>query len=303
MGSFTPLDVNKFNSPADVPQPLTETAVSVRQEKKSFMRGPLFLAMTLMIVFASGIFFAQQIFRGDSTRLAQGQEQPTPIPPTTAPKNIVVGIDATFAPMEYKDDNGDYVGFDVDLVKNIADELGANVQFENIAWDNIFDDLEAGKIDMIASSVSITDERTERFIFSQPYINAGQVVVTASGSAITKPEDMSAKKVGVQRGTTNESEAAKYTTDDLIIRYDDFQLAAQDLVDGKVDAILSDLPGAKGIISEHPELKISSDPFTNDFYGVTFKKDNTELRDAVDKALDSLRQKGVLNSLKEQWLN
>ncbi len=301
---FTPLDVNKFNNQSELPQPITETAVSVAHEKKSPFTGTIFMVLTLVVVFASGVFFAQQIFKSDSTQLARGAEQPTPMPVTKAPEKIIVGTDSTFPPMEYKDENDELVGFDIDLVKNIAEEMGTTVEFQTLSWDNIFDDLEAGKIDMIASSVSITDERRERFIFSEPYINAGQVVVArASDETIRMPEDLSGKKVGVQRGTTNEVEAAKYTTDENIIRYDDFQLAAQDLVNGQVDAILSDLPGAKGIVNEHPELKIASDPFTNDFYGITFKKDNTQLRDAVNTALDSLSQKGILNSLKEQWLN
>lgn len=304
MGSFTPLDVEKLKNQNDVPQPITDSAVSVPHDTKPSFSKPLFMMLSLVIVFVSGIFFAQQIFRTDSARTAQGQEPPTPIPVTTAPSKILVGIDATFPPMEYTNENNELVGFDVDLMKNVAEELGTTVEFKTVSWDDIFNELEAGQLDMIASSVSITDERKERFIFSEPYLNAGQVLITRSTEEmIGKTEDLSGKKVGVQRGTTNEEEAAKYTTDDLIIRYDDFQEAANDLVSGEVDVILSDLPGAKGIVTEHPELKIASDPFTNDFYGIPFKKDNIQLRDSVNRALDSLRQKGILNSLKEKWLN
>ena len=95
---------------------------------------------------------------------------------------IVVATDATWPPMEYVDENREIVGYDIDLMKAIAEEAGLEVEFKNVAWDGIFAGLAAGEYDAVISSVTITDERRENYDFSDPYINAGQIVVVDAGA-------------------------------------------------------------------------------------------------------------------------
>lgn len=110
------------------------------------------------------------------------------------------------------------------------------------------------------------------------------------------------KKIATQTGTTNEKEALKYTSDRLVIRYPDFIQATKALVDGNVDALFTDLPNAKGIISKNSGLKIVSDPFTKEYYGIVFIKGDPSVTQ-INEALTSLRKRGVLADLEKKWLN
>lgn len=216
---------------------------------------------------------------------------------------IVVGIDATFPPMEYEDEEGNFAGFDVDLIQKIAEELGVEAEVKNIAWDDIFNAVLEGEIDMIVSSVTITEERKELYDFSSYYLNAGQVIITRKEDiSIKSAADLVGKKIAVQRGTTNEEQAVLYTADELVLRYDDFIQATQALKEGTADAIFSDLTGAKAIVEENPDLKIASEPFTSDFYGIVFKPGQSDLVEKINEILSSLTQGGYLLTLKQKWL-
>src|SRR6185503_18807173 len=205
--------------------------------------------------------------------------------------------------MEYIASEGAIIGYDIDLGNALAAELGTTIEWKNIPWDDIFKALEKKDVDMIISSVSITDERKKIYDFSDDYLNAGQVILTSKeNTTITSAETLKGKKIAVQEGTTNETEALKYTSKELVVSYPDFEQATKALVDGKVDAILSDLPGAKGIVTANPTLKISSDPFTNEYYGIAFRKNDPNVA-KINQALSALRTKGVLTDLKQKWLD
>jgi ABC-type amino acid transport substrate-binding protein len=216
---------------------------------------------------------------------------------------VKIGTDATFLPMEFYDENGNLTGFDMELANKIAEVIGVKATIISYPWDELFEHLKNGDVDLIISSVTINDERRQLYDFSTSYISAGQVIITQrSDNSINSTTDLSGKKIGVQTGTTNETEALKYTTDDLVIRYPDFNVAAKALVEGEINAIFSDLPGAKGLINDNPTLKISSDPFTEENYGVVIKKGSDDLVERVNEVLDSLRQQGFLQYLQQKWL-
>ncbi len=220
----------------------------------------------------------------------------------TEPKTLVIGIDATLEPMEFIE-NGNLVGFDVDLGTYLAKELDAGIEFRNIIFDNLFNSLDQRQINMIISAVSIIEERQQKYDFSDEYLNAGQVIITKKGNTtIHGTADLRGKKIATQTGTTNEIEALKYTTDRLVMRYSDFVQATNALVAGSVDALFTDLPNAKGIISKNSSLKIVSEPFNNEYYGIVFIKGDPSVTQ-VNEALASLRKKGVLAELEKKWLD
>ncbi|NLE76560.1 MAG: transporter substrate-binding domain-containing protein, partial [Chloroflexi bacterium] len=153
----------------------------------------------------------------------------------TPPKKFVVATDAAFPPMEFVDENKQIVGFDIDLLTAIAQEMGFEVEFKNTAWDGIFAGLEVGEYDAIISAVTITDERKEKYAFSDPYINAGQaVVVPADEAAIASHEDLAGKTVGAQIGTTG-AFALQEIEGATLKQYDTIDLALMDLVNGNLD--------------------------------------------------------------------
>jgi ABC-type amino acid transport substrate-binding protein len=158
-----------------------------------------------------------------------------------------VGLNDTYAPMEYRNEDVELVGFDVDFAKELAKELGVKVEFTSIAWEGIFAGLNSNKYDVIISGTSITPQRLQNFEFSIPYVANGQVIVVQEGNdSIKTIEDLAGKKVGVQLETTADTAATKrletVTEENKfeIIRYDDIISTFSDLKLGRLDAIIVD---------------------------------------------------------------
>lgn len=218
---------------------------------------------------------------------------------------FVVGTDATYPPMEYFDEVGNFAGMDIDIAKEIASDLGTQAEFRKIAWEGIFDTLLAGEVDILISSITITPERTQIMDFSDPYFNAGQVVVTTvdKTDAIKGVEDLAGKKVGVQVETTSEIEAKKYTEPALVKAFADYDLAKSALLNEVIDAIIIDYPAAVGMVSGEKTLKVIGEPFTQEFYGVAVKKGEKELLEEINKTIRRLKQEGKLKALEEKWFS
>lgn len=301
-------EINKSSPSLDSPPNGDVNKASPHHSSSSHRsRTPLLLSLFL-IIFA-GLFLA--IWYG----MTQQQQQtnmhasnPTPALNVTNQTKLIIGTDPTLPPMEYIE-NGSLVGYDIDFANAIATELGTPVEFKNIGFDDLFSVLEKKQIDMIISAVTITDERKLKYGFSNPYLNAGQVIITkVTTTDITIPANLAGKRVGVQQGTTNEEEALKYTGEKMVVRFKDFEEAAKALEAGSIDAIITDLPNARGIVGKNinaatkiKNFKIAGDPFTIENYGIVFEKGNTSLKTKVDNALSSLQQKGILEDLKQKW--
>jgi len=164
----------------------------------------------------------------------------------------VVATDATWPPMEYIDENKNIVGFDIDLVNEIAKAGGFEVEFKNTAWDGIFAGLATGNYQVIASSVTITEERKATMDFSEPYVNAGQVlVVRKETTGVNSLADMIGKKAGAQIGTTGAIEISKVAGVELKT-YDEIGLAFEDLVNGNIDGVVADSPIAANFCAPEP---------------------------------------------------
>lgn len=293
---------NPATSPNNIPSPAQPSqAVPPPQPQKG--KPMMWVIILLLFSFICGLSLAAWYFQTQLQKVSPINQTTQAKPAPAMKKDIVIGTDATFPPMEYTASGGAMMGYDIDLGKRIGKDMGVTVTFKNIPWDDLFKALAARQVDMIISSVTITEERKQQYDFSDNYLNAGQVIIMGrNAKPIASIKDLQGKKIAVQQGTTNETEALKLTSADLIIRYPDFQQATKALVDGKADAILSDLPGAKGIVTENPTLKIMSDPFTNDYYGIVFRKGDPNVA-KINEALSSLRTQGVLTDLKQKWLD
>jgi len=286
---------------AEINQPSSSHSTTPPSSSRRFSV-PFPLSILLVVLFLGGLFVAAWFFqmqiKKTNTLISEPSQSTTP----TVPKKFIIGIDPTLQPMEYME-NGKMLGYDIDLANFIAKELGTQVEFKNILFDNLFSALEQKQIDMIISAVTITPERQKKYDFSDQYLNAGQVIITKKNNTLIKSTaDLKRKKIATQKGTTNEESAIKYTADNLVIRYPDFEQATKALVDDKVDALFTDLPSAKGITVANPTLKIASDPFTNEYYGIVFRKGDPAVKQ-VNQALESIRVKGFLTDLKQKWLD
>jgi glutamine transport system substrate-binding protein len=280
----------------------SETSDSFNVDQKKGRVPFLMIIFLLIFSFLGGLFLAAWYF--------QTQLQKELIPSTVTrnvlvptPQTMIVGTDATFQPMEYVNREGSLIGYDIDLGSHLANELGVKVEFKNIPWNTLFSALDKKEIDMIISAVTITEERKQLYSFSDAYLDVGQVIVTKkSDIAITSSVNLRGKKIGVQQNTTSEKEALLLTSSDLVFRYPDFAQTIQALLAGKVDALLSDFAGVKGIIDANPTLKIASDPITKEYYGIVFRKGDSQVS-KINDVLTSLRTKGVLIDLRQKWLN
>ncbi len=219
---------------------------------------------------------------------------------------ITVATDATWPPMEYINADKEIVGFDIDLMKLIADEGGFEVTFVNTAWDGIFGGLKNGDYDAVISSVTITEERKKEFDFSIPYINAGQVlIVQSSTSGVEALADLTGKAVGAQIGTTGAFEIGK--VDGVTLRtYDELGFAIEDLVNGRIAGVVADTPIAADFVLQNEayagKLKIVGDPFTDEYYGVVVRKGNAEVLDKINAGLKKVLDAGKDEMLKDTWL-
>lgn len=219
---------------------------------------------------------------------------------------LIIGIDDTYPPMEFRDENNELVGFDVDFAKALGKELGLEIEFVPTAWDGIFSGLESKKYDVIISSVSTTPERLESYEFSNSYLANGQVIVVKKGNAsITTANDLKGKKVGVQLETTADiaTKKQKAKTPFELTQYDDIIQTFSDLKSGRLDAIVVDYAVAIEYTTKSPkDYEITSAQLTNEPIGVCIKKGNTELKDKINKAIATLQENGTMKSISEEWL-
>jgi len=221
-------------------------------------------------------------------------------------KRIIVALDVTWPPMEFIDEFNNIVGFDVDLVNAIARAEGFEVELKNVAWDNIFAGLVARKYQAIASSVTITDERKATMAFSEPYVNAGQVlVVRKETTGVTTLAELVGKKVGGQIGTTGVMEIMKVAGLELKT-YDEIGLAYEDLANGNIDGVVADSPIAANFTLQNAEYKkklmIVGVPFTDEWLGFAFKKGDEKTLNLFNDGLAKVKTSGKLDEIITKWL-
>ncbi|AGK95689.1 ABC transporter substrate-binding protein [Clostridium pasteurianum] len=216
---------------------------------------------------------------------------------------IVIGVDDTYPPMEFRDKNGKLVGFDVDVADAVAKKLGVKTKYVPTAWDGIFLALNSKKFDIIQSSVSITDDRKKNMIFSDPYIYGGSsIFVKADNTTIKTGDDLKGKIVGCQVGTTSQDVLSKMSGLKEVKKYNAMTDAFMDLANGRVEAVVSDPEvGDYYISSQKDKIKRLSSALNEEPIGVAFRKNDTELRDAYQKALNELKQDGTLSKISEKW--
>lgn len=227
--------------------------------------------------------------------------------PTDGPRVLRVATDATWPPMEFVDRNQEIVGFDIDLIRAVAEAGGFEVEIQNTAWDGIFAGLGNRDYDAVISSVTITEERQRTMDFSTPYINAGQVLIVHrdTPSGVTTLEDLAGESVGAQIGTTGAFEIQKH--DNLDLRtYDELGMAIEDLAQGRIAGVVADTPIAANFALQNETyrdaLKIVGEPFTEEFYGIAVRGGNTEVLDMINAGLQVVLNDGTIEELQDTWL-
>ncbi|HMN12955.1 MAG TPA: basic amino acid ABC transporter substrate-binding protein [Bellilinea sp.] len=217
---------------------------------------------------------------------------------------VSIASDATYPPFESVDDKTkEIVGFDIDLINAIADKADMKIEIVNVPFDSVLAGLQTCQYDLGLSSITITEERKQNFLFSDPYINAGQIItVQAANTDITTTADLTGKRLAAQLGTTGEIEAKKFSPD-LYKPYDSVDLAFLDLQNGQIDAVITDYPTSANFVSKSgAALKMVGEPFTSESYGIAICKTKPELQTKINAALKTLIDDGTVESLTKKWL-
>lgn len=223
-------------------------------------------------------------------------------PPAPAPKVIVVGTDAAYAPFESQNEKGEIVGLTIDVVTAVAQKAGIEVKFVNTPWEGIFNALQQGDRDMLASSITITDERKQTMDFTNPYFDAYQLIAVKASSKVAKFDDLKKLKVGVQTGTTGDEAVTKLLgkNSTAIKRFESTPLALKELEAGGVDAVVADNGVVVNYVTNNPGAKfktVSDKAFVPEQYGFAVKKGNTELLEKLNKGLADIKADGTYDQI------
>ena len=215
-------------------------------------------------------------------------------------QTYTVGTSAGFPPFEYVED-GEIVGFDIDLMKAIGEEMGFEVEFQDIAFDSLIPALKTGNIDIVAAGMTITEQREQTVDFSNSYYSANQSVIVQEDSEMNISVLYGDHDISVQTGTTGDLWVTENLKDEGILtgdiqRYDTFVLCVSDLVNGNVDAVVLDEPVAQRYAEMRP-VKIVGVIVTGENYGLAVNEGNTELLDKLNEGLRKVRESGKMAEL------
>ena len=219
---------------------------------------------------------------------------------------FIVGLDDTFAPMGFRDDDGELVGFDVDLAKEVSTRLGIEVEFQPIDWNSKVLELNSGAIDMIWNGLTITESRLEEMAFSQAYVANSQMVLVKNGSSIDTLSDLTGLSVGVQTSSAaEEAVQGNDIYDELgeVLAYDTYNQALLELKNGVIDAVVIDEIMGRYIISQEGSdvYEVASENFGEEEYGIGFRLDSTDLRDAINAVLQDMISDGTASQISIVW--
>ena len=213
---------------------------------------------------------------------------------------LIMATNAEFPPYEFYE--GDkVVGIDAEISAAIAEKLGLELQIEDMAFDAIITSVTSGKADIGAAGMTVTEDRKKNVAFTDTYATASQVVIVKEGSDIKTPDDLTGKTIGVQLGTTGDIYCGDIEGA-TIERYNKGFEAVQSLLTGKIDAVIIDEQPAKAFVSQNEGIKILEEKFTDEDYAAAIAKDNTELVEAVNKALASLKSSGKLDEIVAKYI-
>ena len=215
---------------------------------------------------------------------------------------LVMATNAEFPPYEYHD-GGEIVGIDAEIAKAIADELGMELEIEDIAFDSIIPEITSGKADMGLAGMTVTEDRKQSVDFTDTYAKASQKIIVKEDSAIACPDDLTGVIVGVQQGTTGDIYVSDLEADGTTVeRYNKGFEAVQALSQGKIDAVVIDGEPAKTFVAQTEGLKILEESFTDEEYAIAVKKGNTELLEKINGALKTLKDNGTLDEIVAKYI-
>ncbi len=215
---------------------------------------------------------------------------------------LIMATNAAFPPYEYIGEDGEIVGIDAEIAALIADELDLELVIEDIEFNSIVTGVQSGKYDIGMAGMTVNEDRLENVDFSTSYAKGVQVVIVKEGGAIKSLDDLDGKKIGVQEGTTGHI----YCEDDYgkenVVSYSKGTEAVQGLITGKVDCVVIDNEPAKAFVKANEGLTILETAYADEDYAIAVSKDNPELLEKINAALDKLTKEGKVDEIINKYI-
>ena len=221
---------------------------------------------------------------------------------TVEPGKLIMSTNAAFPPYEMTTDSGEFEGIDIETAQAIADKLGLELQIDDMDFDAALLAVQQGKADMVMAGVTITDERQNVMDFTDSYATGIQSIIVKEDSDIASVDDLAGKKIGTQRGTTGYLYCSDDFGDENVVAYDNGLTAVQMLNNGQVDCVVIDNAPAKEFIAANPGLKLLDTAYVEESYAIGVGKGNTELKDAINTALEELKADGTLQAIVDKYI-
>lgn len=225
----------------------------------------------------------------------------------SSPDKIRVAMELAYPPFETKDDSGDPSGVSVDFAKAFGEHLGKEVEIVNTAWDGLIPSLKTGKVDLIISSMTITEARKEEVDFSDPYANSLLAILSNKDSGIETIDDLNkpGKKIAVKTGSTGFLYAQEYLKEAEIIALADESACVMEVSQGKADGFLYDQLTIYRNNQQNPDTTTATFiPFQNvEYWGVAVKKGNTDLLNEMNDFIKKYTSEGGFEKLTEKHLS
>lgn len=219
---------------------------------------------------------------------------------------LVLGMDDSFPPMGFRDENNELAGFDVDVATEVCKRLGIKLVLQPIIWLTKEQELDAGKVDCLWNGFTMTPERIEKLLFTVPYMKNRQVLVVKSDSALSKLKDFGGKKLALQAGSSA-ADALNASVDfkaklKQVIEFDENLTALMDLETGGVDVLLMDEVVANyNIQAKKADVKVLDESLATEDYGIGFRKADNALMTKVQETLMAMAKDGKLAEISEKW--
>ncbi|MDD4507410.1 MAG: transporter substrate-binding domain-containing protein [Eubacteriaceae bacterium] len=259
------------------------------------MKSKVWIGLTAVLILMCTLIFAGC---GSSSG---DQEDPL------ADGTLSVAVDDTYLPMEFRDNQNNLVGFDIDFANALGKDLGVKVEFQTVAWDGIFNGLNSKQYDAIISSTSITPERQKGFNQTDPYISNGIVIVSRTDATpVTSFEQLDGKTLGAQIETSADIAAKKLKEEkktNVTIKEFDAMLDAFSALEGKqIDNVITDVGVGEYYAAQQPDVfSVTSSTLTNEPIGITVVKGEDDFTKKLNASIKKLRENGTLSEISNKW--
>ncbi len=237
-----------------------------------------------------------------------GSKNKTGIEGITERGKMIVGLDDSFPPMGFRDENNEIVGFDIDLAREVASRLGVEVEFRPVVWETIGMSLNNGDIDMIWNGYTISDARKKEVEFSQPYLTNQQIIVVGPNSDIKSKADLAGKTIALQAGSTSQDALEKdvevFNSLQEVRKFENNVDALLDLKVGRVEAVIVDSVVGRYYMALHPEdYFVLDDSFKDEFYGIGMRKEDKTFVSAINEVLEEMGKDGSAAEISNKWFD